>query len=109
MDKLIYLIGGVAFLVPVVVIMYCRKDLRYLATIAGICGGVAALVTEPIFTRDYWLPPNLLGWEHICVEDFFFGAGITALIAILYPAVKRLRFSDKGTRKMRYGVYAFFR
>jgi hypothetical protein len=108
MDKYIYLIGAIVFLIPALIIAYYRPDLRKLAIIAGLCGGIAALITEPIFTRDYWLPPNLLGWERICIEDFFFGAGITAFIALLYPGIMRRQFSEKAVEKKRFGIYAVF-
>jgi len=108
MDKYIYLIGGITFAFPTLVICYYRRDLWKLAIMAAICGGLAALITEPIFTRDYWLPPNILGWEHICFEDFIFGGGVTAYIATLYPAITGRKFSKEGTVKKRYGIYAAF-
>jgi hypothetical protein len=91
-DRYIYLIGGSALCLGTAVMLRFRRDLIRIALIYGVIGAAMLVLTELLFTRDYWHPPTLLGSRTLSVEDVLFGFGITTIPLLCYPAIFRQRY-----------------
>jgi len=92
MEKYAYLILGLVLIWLAGVLILVRKDLVRLSIKLGVVGGVAGLLSELFYFRDYWRPPTTLGIAKISPEDFVFGFAITACSVIIYPVITRQRF-----------------
>lgn len=97
MDTYAYLFLSLYVLAILLVLVFARNDLARISLKLGLIGGVAGLVAELFYFRDYWLPPTILGKGNISFEDFIFGFSITALSAILYPALTNTAFKNTYT------------
>src|SRR5258706_14284145 len=91
MERYIYLLLVLLLLAALTSMLWARRDLRNMGLSVGLAGGLAGLISEIWFFRDYWRPPTLLGVAHISPEDFLFGFAIGALAAVVYPALTRRR------------------
>lgn len=96
METYIYLLLSLAFLAPTALILLKRRDLARVAVIMGLVAGLAALVMEYYFFRDYWRPPTTVGLARVSPEDFIAGFSFAVLSVGLFPLVFRKRF---GVRK----------
>ena len=106
MDTYAYLFLSLYVLAILLVLVFARNDLARISLKLGLIGGVAGLVAELFYFRDYWLPPTILGQGTISFEDFIFGFSITALSAILYPVLTRTTFENKFTPyKKLFGLF----
>jgi len=106
-EKYTYLFLGVALVLPLICILLWRKDLTSKALKIGFLGGVAGLVAEFFYFKDYWRPPSLMGVATVSIEDFIFGFSITALSFVVYPALRGCVFSRNDPRK-KVKLYASF-
>lgn len=98
MDKYIYLIGG---LLPTFVafgMLWFRRDLLKIALVYGSIGGAILMITEFLYTRDYWSPPTILG-SRFPVESFIFGFGITTFPLLSYPVMRGKTFASSGHQR----------
>lgn len=84
MDRYAYFLLGLFLLTPLIGILLARKDLTGKAIKLGLLGGLAGLLAEVFYFRDYWHPPTLFGNAVISIEDFIFGFAITALSFAAY-------------------------
>jgi hypothetical protein len=107
MDRYVYLLLGIALLAPLVPMLLSRKDLALKAAKLGLLGGIAGLVAELFYFRDYWRPPSLLGVATISVEDFVFGFAITALSFAIFPSLFGYTFKS-SEHQNRSNVYLLF-
>jgi hypothetical protein len=107
MDTYLYLVGGLVPLAVAAVMCFVRRDLLRLTIMYGLLGGVAALITEPLFIRDYWAPPTILGTA-VSFEDFIFGFAITAVPFLLYPVLWRKTFAPSSHKTYLGTRLAFF-
>jgi hypothetical protein len=105
--KYTYLLLCLFVLLLLVVLLLRRRDLIRLAMSVGVIGGVAGLIAELFYYRDYWRPPTTLGIAKISPEDFLFGFAIAGVSVIAYPVIfgKRLTTSP-GLRRGR--LYLLF-
>lgn len=99
MDRYVYLLLSLYVLAIVALICWLRADLRSIALRTSFIGGVAGLISEYWYLKDYWRPPSILRGGPLSVEDFLFGAGITGLGATIFKAVVAKRFSGIGGEK----------
>ncbi len=94
MNKYTYLLLGLAILVPLAGILLTRKDLAAKAVKLGILGGVAGILAEFFYFKDYWRPPSLMGTATISPEDFIFGFAIAAFSFVAYMWLFRAKFTQ---------------
>lgn len=105
--KYAYLLLCVALLLCLGALLAFRRDLRATALRTGSLGGLAGLVSEAFYFRDYWRPPSLVGVAKISLEDFLFGFAITGLSAIVYACVCKRRLAP-GTFASRHKLFGLF-
>lgn len=98
-----YLLGSLlAF--PVWIALYLhRKDLRKEMLMASLCIGVAALLTESIFHKDYWRPEIFNGWS-VGIEDFLYGFFLGGIASVIYEEVYGKQYSKRHNRKHHWGI-----
>jgi hypothetical protein len=101
MDRYAYLLLGLSLLLPLTGVLLQRKDLASKAIKFGVLGGVAGLVSEVFYFRDYWQPPSLMGVATVSIEDFIFGFAITALSFTLYPCLFKAKFTTRQASQIR--------
>jgi len=107
MDTYTYLLLGLFVLTPLTGIVLMRNDLVAKTIKIGILGGIAGLLAEFFYFKDYWRPPSLLGTATISFEDFIFGFAITALGFAVYPWLFKAKFT-KRLHPSRYRLYLLF-
>lgn len=107
MDRYTYLLLGLFLVVPLIGLVSMRKDLARLIAKVGIIGGVAGLLAEIFYFKDYWRPPSLFGVASISAEDFIFGFGITALSFSAYLWLFKVRLSEQ-VHPPRHALYGIF-
>lgn len=99
MDKYIYLILAIAFLIPVTVIYFIRIDLRQMIKILFFIGGPMGLIAEYWHFQDYWRPPTLSGLAKVSIEDYLFGASVVCLGAVIYKFVYKMKYLNNAYPK----------
>jgi hypothetical protein len=88
-DTYVYLMMGVGFLLPVVVITTLRPDLLKLILKVGVLGGITGLIVEYWYFRDYWRPPSLFGIAVPSVEDFIVGFSLAAIASTFFLVINK--------------------
>jgi hypothetical protein len=75
----------------------------------GAIGGVAGLVAEIFYVRDYWRPIGIVPGFPTIIEDFMFAFAITALSAVLYSFIsgRKLIVSHTPKRKQFAALFLF--
>lgn len=106
MDQYIYILLGVAALLPVIFTYIVRLDLRRDIIKVGLIGGLAGIVAEFFYTRDYWHPIGVFG-NQTYLEDFIFGFAITSLSAMIYSFVVRKKQASAYPNKRRSFMVMF--
>lgn len=102
MEKFAYLIGDIFFLFPVWLLVYIyRKDLRRQITTTGFVFGLIALITGPLFMRDYWHPYLLFNLP-IGIEDFLFGFFSAGIASVLYEELYGKLFAIRKDRRLNW-------
>lgn len=101
------------FSLTLIVIWCCffiiRKDLRHKLFITGLLGGIAGLLAEIWYFKDYWHPPTILGNSKISLEDFLFGFAITGISACIYDVFfKKKSVKDGKNHKKLFVIYFAF-
>lgn len=99
MDKYAYAMLALALLAPLVVIFCLRKDLRHKILILGLAGGIAGLLAEMFYFRDYWRPPSVIGTGVLSPEDFIIGFALTGLSFATYPFLRKRRYMQSGPNR----------
>lgn len=91
-----YLLISILFAVPWFILFFHRKDLRKKILFMSFLIGIAAVLWEPYFLKDYWQP---LYATKFPIEDFlygFFGGGI---VTSFYEEFYGKRFAKRKNRK----------
>jgi len=98
MDKYIYFIVCLYLVIIWLLIYILRKDLHQKLIKASLLGGLAGLIAEFWYFRDYWRPPSLFGQKIISLEDFLFGISVWAVWSALVMNLLRGRkkYNKKG-------------
>jgi hypothetical protein len=107
MEKYAYLLLGILLVSVFFVGCVLRPDLRRVSVKVGLMGGIAGLLAEFFYFRDYWRPPSLMGVAKISIEDFLFGFAITAASVMIYPLITKTVFKkgDYNNYKKLYGIF----
>ncbi|UGU14936.1 hypothetical protein LS482_14690 [Sinomicrobium kalidii] len=74
---------------------------------ASVMGGLAGLIAEFWYFRDYWRPPSSVGLATVSPEDFLFGFFITGLAVSVYDVVFRRTFSNGEQRRKKHFAFLF--
>lgn len=91
-----YLFISILFAIPWVILYIHRKDLQKKILLMSILVGIAAVIWEPYFLKDYWQP---LYATKFPIEDFlygFFGGGI---VTSFYEEFFGKKFAKRKNRK----------
>lgn len=107
MDQFIYLFISVFLCVPWLIFFRSRPDLRRKMLKASVMGGLAGLIAEFWYFRDYWRPPSSVGLATVSPEDFLFGFFITGLAVSVYDVVFRRTFSNGEQRRKKHFAFLF--
>lgn len=109
MEQYAYLLLDIGALLPLAVIYIKRASLRRSIIRIGLIGGIAGLVAELFYLRDYWRPVGIIPNFPTLIEDFMFGFAITALSAVLYGYIsnKTLKRTLEPRRKAFVGLFIF--
>lgn len=99
MDKYIFLLFSLPYLLIYILVFIFRKDLRYKLLTTGVLIGIVALITEPFFFKDYWKPPTLMGIGKVSIEEFIFGLSITGATTTCYEVFFKQKLVQKFNTK----------
>jgi len=91
-----YLLYGLTFLVPWVVVWIRRRDLRLELAVSSLATAPLGPLFERWYHADYW-KPDLVGPTAVGFEDVLLGFGVGGLGAVAYEAI-----TGRG-RVARYG------
>jgi hypothetical protein len=91
-----YLLYGLTFLIPWLVVWILRRDLRLELAVSSLVTAPLGPLFERWYHADYW-KPELLGRGAVGFEDLLFGFGVGGLGAVAYEAI------TGRTRVARYG------
>lgn len=108
MDKYTYLLLSL-FLLAVwfVVFLFLKNEARKILVKASIVGGLAGLIAEFWYFKDYWYPPSLFGNTKISLEDFLFGFAFTGIAATICKVIFR-KESKKYIKGHKIIFFIFF-
>ena len=79
-----YLFLGVLLFLIWLSFYFIRKDLRRKQLKVSWFGGLAGLIAEYWYFKDYWHPYSILGRKIVSPEDFIFGFTITGISVVVY-------------------------
>lgn len=100
MTRYLYLILGLSFLVPTILVAIWRRDLRRSVISVAIFGAVWGPISEFWFFRDYWRPGSALG--NPLLEDVIYGAGISATASWLYKVIAHNSYDTFRRHRTRF-------
>lgn len=97
-----YLFADLVLMLPIwVLVLFFRPDLRKEILTTSSFGGIIALVTAPIFLRDYWHPALLFNLP-VGIEDFLFGFFALGIASSLYEEFYGKRFTTRKDRSLHW-------
>jgi hypothetical protein len=100
-DKYGYLFLGI-FLFLIWILFYAiRKDLRRKQIKVSWFGGLAGLIAEYWYFKDYWHPHSILGREIVSPEDFIFGFTITGISVVAFDVFFKTKDQEYLTNNKR--------
>ena len=102
MDRYTYLFISLFLFIPYFIIIFKRPDLRRKVIKTSLIGGVAGLIANFWYFRDYWRPPSLFGNTVISIEDFLFGFLITGIAASIYDTVFNKKYVKKYKKRKKF-------
>lgn len=102
MDRYTYLFISLFLFIPWFIIIFKRPDLRRKVIKTSLIGGVAGLIANFWYFRDYWRPPSLFGNTVISIEDFLFGFLITGIAASIYDTVFNKKYVKKYKKRKKF-------
>lgn len=79
-----YLFLGIFLFLIWILFYVLRKDLRRKQLKVSWLGGLAGLIAEYWYFKDYWHPYSILGRKIVSPEDFIFGFTITGISVVVY-------------------------
>lgn len=96
-----YLIANLGLLALWLLLFLFRKDVRREMLVVSIVFGFAGILSEYIYTSDWWQPPTITG-SRIGLEDFMFGFWVGGVSAVIYEEVfkKKLRARKPNSKKL---------
>ncbi|MBC9796115.1 lycopene cyclase domain-containing protein [Sinomicrobium weinanense] len=115
MDKYAYLFISVLLFVPWLAFCLSRPDLKKKILKTSVLGGLAGLIAEFWYFRDYWQPPSLFGKATVSPEDFLFGFFITGIAVAGYDVAFRKTNATGAKKRKKFfaglfatGVFSLF-
>lgn len=105
MDRYFYVILCLYWLSVWIIILLLRRDLKKELVLTGLIGGLAGMLAEIWYFKDYWHPPGIFMAEPM-IEDFVVGFGVAGVSSTIFDflsdTVNVKRFS---TRRLQTGLY----
>lgn len=88
MEKYTYLFLSL-FLLAIwsIVFWLLKNNSRKILMKISVMGGLAGLISELWYFKDYWHPPSLLGNAKISLEDFLFSFAFVGIAATIYKVI----------------------
>jgi len=109
MEKYAYLILGVSLMIPWAVI-YIRNPFKAGMLRVSFAGGIAGLLAEFWYFRDYWRPPTIWGEGVYSPEDFIVGFalfGIPCYVHLVFTR-RRIDFEKYDKNRNKNFIILFF-
>lgn len=107
--KYIYSLGGLILILIYIVINIYRKDLSKLLIIFSLVSILFVSITEFLFFKDYWYPPDIIDFEFIGIRiilgDILIAISAPSIMSVLYPLVFRLKFNGILNWKVLYSYF----
>jgi hypothetical protein len=100
MEKYAYLILGMMLLVPWVII-FIKNPFKPGMLKVSFVGGIAGLLAEYWYFRDYWRPPTLLGEGVYSPEDFIVGFALFGIPGYAHLVLTRREIDFEKQDKLR--------
>src|SRR6185437_1755566 len=91
-----YLVFGLLYSAPWIILFILRKDLRMKMFIFSCIIGVCGMIWDPYFFRDYWHPFYL---THFPFEDFIYSFFTGGISCVLYEEIYKRRFAKQKKKK----------
>jgi hypothetical protein len=109
MEKYAYLLLGFLLMIPWAVI-FIRNPFKSGMLRVSFVGGIAGLLAEYWYFRDYWRPPTLLGEGVYSPEDFIVGFALFGIpgYAHLVFTRREIDFDKQDKRKNKDFIFLFF-
>ncbi len=105
-----YIVSSLLYFLIWLFLFVRRKDLRKGMLLLSVAFGIAAVLTEEMFSQDWWRPEMFTGTP-IGIEDFLFGFSVAGIAAVLYKELYGLRLKNgaetAGAGKGRRFLLAF--
>lgn len=96
-----YLIANITFVVIWLFLYLYRKDFRKEMLAVSFMFGIAGLLSQPIYIRDWWRPLTVLGTK-VSIEDFIFGFFLAGVASVIYEFVFKVRLKKHKINKKRF-------
>ena len=93
-----YLLISLTALVVWFILFLARKDVRREMLTMSLLFGIAGLLVEPIYVKDWWNPLTITK-TMVGIEDFLIGFAIGGIAAVIYAVVFRKKVLTKRLNK----------
>jgi len=93
-----YLIGDAVLLIIWFVLFFWRKDVRKEMIIISSLFGIAGIISEFIYTADWWHPLTITN-SLVGIEDFLFGFAVGGIASVIYEEVFKKRIKIRKISK----------
>ena len=91
-------------LLPVWLLLFIhRKDLRKEMLVLGFLIGIAGIISEYWYLRDYWHPLTVFNMP-VNIEDFLFGLFMGGIGCVFYEELFGKKLSSRKTRKHHWAL-----
>jgi hypothetical protein len=109
MEKYAYLFLGILLMVPWAVI-FIRNPFKSGMLRVSFAGGIAGLLAEYWYFRDYWKPPTLLGEGVYSPEDFIVGFALFGIPCYAHLVMTRrsIDYEKENKVKNKQFIILFF-
>lgn len=88
MEQYTYLFLSLLLLaIWLIIFWFLQNGARKILIKISVIGGLAGLISELWYFKDYWHPPSLLGNARISLEDFLFGFAFVGIAATIYKVI----------------------
>ena len=94
-----YIVLGLLLLVVWLLLFLTRKDTRREMIIISIAFGIAGLLAEFAYLKDWWQPLTITGTP-LGIEDFLFGFTIGGIASVIYEVIFKKRLSKEKSFRL---------
>lgn len=102
--RYIYSLGGLILTIIYIIINLYRKDLSKLLIIFSVVSIFFVSITEFLFFKDYWYPPDIIDFKFIGIRiilgDILIAISAPPIMSVLFPLFFRLKLNGVLNRKV---------